>query len=549
MGKSGKIIEKHSAGYSDAEEGLKLQERFGTLLGAAPDAMLFVERSGRIILANEGMEKLFGYSREELVGNDLHMLIPERFHGRHRNDFVRFFAEPKTRAMGSDFKIYGLKKDGSEFRADISLSPVQGDGEVFIAAAVRDISDRVRAEERIESDYEIQRAINALLKIALEPSSIEEQLSHSLDLILSVSHLAFQSIGSIYLLDETSDTLVLKAQHGLSDNQLDACSQLPLDDKSGSASCDIAFIECINTPRDILHKADGSYTPYCIPISNGEKVLGLINVFVKDGHRDDPQGKAFLNAFSKTIAVVIQRYQIETEKNKLSEQLVQSEKLAALGRISANVAHEIRNPLTVVGGFARRLQQKAEDEARKREYVDFIVTEVSRLEGILKDILAFARASALDLKEHNVREIIDDVTKAFELTCTERSVNIIRQYDYTSGITIDRNRVREVIFNLISNALDAMPNGGTVSIGTAQRTIDEKPFVTVSVNDTGEGIPQDILDKIFEPFFTTKVAARGVGLGLSICKKIMEDHGGSMTAESTVGTGSTFTLYFPLDRK
>jgi signal transduction histidine kinase len=329
-------------------------------------------------------------------------------------------------------------------------------------------------------------------------------------------------MGSIYLLDETSDTLILKAQEGLSGKQLDACSELHRNHKSESAGCDIAFTECIDTPREILHKSNGSYTPYCIPISDGDKVLGLINVFVKNGHREDLQGKAFLNAVSKTIAVIIQRYQIETEKHKLREQLVEAERLAALGRISANVAHEIRNPLTVIGGFARRLLQEAGDEVRKREYVDFIVTEVSRLEEVLKDILNFAKASAPELKEHSVVELVDEVSKVFEPTCVERFINIVKRYDYISEITVDRNRVREVIVNLISNALDAMPDGGTLSIGTAQKIVHGRPFAAVLVSDTGEGIPQDRMDKIFEPFFTTKVLTRGVGLGLSICKKIME---------------------------
>jgi signal transduction histidine kinase len=125
----------------------------------------------------------------------------------------------------------------------------------------------------------------------------------------------------------------------------------------------------------------------------------------------------------------------------------------------------------------------------------------------------------------------------------------VKRYDYISEITVDRNRVREVIVNLISNALDAMPDGGTLSIGTAQKIVHGRPFAAVLVSDTGEGIPQDKMDKIFEPFFTTKVLTRGVGLGLSICKKIMEDHGGFINAESTVGVGSTFILYFPINQK
>ncbi len=548
---SGKVLGNEAYMGEGREQIGKLRKRYGDLLEAAPDAMIFVERGGRIVLANSQAEKLFGYSQGELMGGDLHMLIPEQFRSRHKDKFLRYFAEPGMRPMGSGIKIYGRKNDGTEFSADISLSPLKSDGETFVTAAVRDITERVKAEDQIEFDYQIQRAINTLLKIAHEPTSLDEQLAHGLDLILSISQLALQSIGSIYLVDETSESLVLKAQRGLSDIQADTCAELPMGHKpdTGAAeNCEIAFTECINTPREIL-EADGPHVGYCIPISDGEKAFGLINVFAKKGHREDPQGKAFLSAVSKTLAFVIQRYRIEAEKHKLLEQLAQSEKLAALGRITANIAHEIRNPLTVVGGFARRLQKMAADEAMKREYVEFIVSEVGQLEVVLKSILNFAREAALELERHYIHEIVDEVVKVYAPSCLERSITIQKSYDYTSEIAVDKNRVREVIVNLVSNALDAMADKGTLKVATAQKTVDGIPYVTVKISDTGEGIPPEKADKIFEPFYTTKISTRGVGLGLSICKKIMEDHEGFITVESTVGTGTAFTLYFPLDRK
>jgi PAS domain S-box-containing protein len=555
MLKSGPIEKKGwgSGKLESGSEGVpKLSGRFGKLLDAAPDAMAFVDVNAKIVLANVQMEKLFGYSQQELIGSDLHMLIPERFHNRHRDNVSRYFAEPGARPMGSGLKIYGLKKDGTEFSADISLSPLKSKDRIFVIAAIRDISERVRAEEQIELDFQIQRAISALLKIALEPISLEMQLEHSLDLIFSISNLALQSVASIYVLDDTTDTLVLRAQRGLSDIQLQFCSELPLERKAGdgpSMICDLVFTKCVSAPGEIIEKKDYRKVNCCIPIFSGEKVVGLINVFAKEGHEVGPNEKAFLNAVANTLAVVIQRYQIENEKQELREQLNQSERLAALGRISANVAHEIRNPLTVVGGFARRLQHIIQDEDSQREYIDFIVSEVSNLEEILKDILNYARTTTLQLNRHRIYEIVDDVLKAYEDLCKERSITIMNSYNYTSDITIDRNRVREVIVNIVSNALDAIGNNGTLTVGTGQEQVDGISYVTVKISDTGEGISLDKLDKIFEPFFTTKVSTRGIGLGLSISKRIMEEHGGFIKVASTIGAGTTFTLYFPHDRK
>jgi len=536
---------------SDSEGVLKFRNRFGKLLEAAPDAMAFVDRNAKIVLANVQMEKLFGYSQQELLGSDLHLLIPERFQSRHRDTVSQYFAELRARPMGSGLKIYGLKKNRTEFSADISLSPMKNNGQIFVAAAIRDISERVRAEEQIELDFQIQRAVSALLKIALEPVSLDLQLEHSLDLIFSISNLALRQIASIYVVDDTTDTLILKAQRGLSDIQLQFCSELPLERKGGlepAAICDRVFTRCVGTPGEVIKKNDYPDVTCCIPISAGEKILGLINVVAREGHGVGPDEKAFLNAAANTLAVVIQRYQIENEKQKLREQLNQSEKLAALGRISANVAHEIRNPLTVVGGFARRLQKIVQDEAGEREYIDFIVSEVGNLEEILKDILTYARATTLQLKGNRIHEIVEDVLKAYEDLCKERSIAIINSYNYTAEITIDKNRVREVVVNIVSNALDAIGHDGTLTVSTGQELVDGISFVTVKISDTGEGIPQDKLDKIFEPFFTTKVSTRGIGLGLSISKRIMEEHGGFIKVESTVGTGTAFTLYFPQAR-
>lgn len=555
MIKSGPIEKRgrRSGKLEASNEGvLKLRNRLGKLLEAAPDAMACVDSNAKIVLANVQMEKLFGYSQQELIGSDLHMLVPERFHSRHRDNVSRYLAELRTRPMGSGLKIYGLKKDRTEFRADISLSPLKSSGQVFVAAAIRDISERVCAEEQIELDFQIQRAISALLKIALEPISLDMQLEHSLDLIFSISNLALQSIASIYVLDDTTDTLILRAQRGLSDIQLQFCSELPLERKAGlglSVICDLVFTKCVSTPHEIIEKNDYRSVNCCIPIAAGEKILGLINVFAKEGHEVGPDEKAFLNAVANTLAVVIQQYQIENEKQELREQLNQSEKLAALGRISANVAHEIRNPLTIVGGFARRLQKIIQDEDSEREYVDFIVSEVGKLEEILKDILTYARTAKLQLKGQRIYEIVDDVLKDYEDLFKERSITIMNSYNYTSDITIDKNRVREVVANVVSNAIDAIGNNGTLTVGTGQEQVDNISYVTVKISDTGQGISQDKLDKIFEPFFTTKVSTRGIGLGLSISKRIMEEHGGFIKVKSTIGAGTTFTLYFPHDRK
>ncbi len=524
----------------------KIKDLYQKLLEAAPDAMVFVEKTGRIVLVNAQMERLFGYTRGELMGKDLHMLIPERFRGQHQEKTASFFADPRPRLMGSDLKIYALKKDGTEFRADISLSPLDIDGELLITAAIRDITERVHAEEQIELDYRIQRVISAILKIALEPTSLDNQLDRILDLIVSIPDPALQAKGLIYLFDDAVGALVLKAHHGFAEREEVRSEEEPLA-QSGipkGLSCEIAGTGSADSPCQMLYRSSSSIH-YCIPICEGEKVLGLISIFARQGSIPRPQEEMFLRAVAHTLAIIIKRNQIENEKQKLLEDLSQSETFAALGRLSANVAHEIRNPLTVVGGFARRLQRRTAAKTQEREYADFIIAEVNRLEEILKDVLTYSKSTALVLKEERIDEVVDDVLQMYEEAGKARSITVEKSYGFVREILIDSNRVREVMINVVSNALDAMADGGTLRVSTALEEVRGRSFVVVTISDTGEGMQAEILPKIFEPFFTTKVAKRGIGLGLSITKKIMEDHEGFIKVRSKEGMGSTFSLYFP----
>jgi two-component system NtrC family sensor kinase len=233
------------------------------------------------------------------------------------------------------------------------------------------------------------------------------------------------------------------------------------------------------------------------------------------------------------------------ELKKSQDRLIQAEKLASLGRLTADVAHEIRNPLTALGGFARRLHKIAEGN-KEKEYAEIVLTEVDRLERILKDVLTFSRDARSHLEKQHVEETLDDIMKIYSDLCREQSISIeIRREENLMPVLIDRDQVRQAMSNLISNAIDAMPSGGQLTLTAGKENINGVTYIFLRVADTGEGIPAQNLPLIFEPFFTTKKIGHGTGLGLSITRKIMEEHGGFIRADSTEGKGSSFTLYFP----
>ncbi|MFA5353645.1 MAG: PAS domain S-box protein, partial [Thermodesulfovibrionales bacterium] len=475
-----------------------MRERYEKLLDAAPDAMVFVNRDSRIVLVNAQAEALFGYRQEELADKALEILIPPRFREGHRRLIEDYFANPRLRTMGSDLKISALRKDGTEFRADISLSPLKLEGELLATAAIRDVTERVTAQELIERNYHIQRVINAILKVSLEAIPFHDQLERALDLILSVPDLSLQSKGSVYLAAEGTDELVLEVSHGMTEAQLNSCGRVPLGKclcGRAASSCEVVFTDCVGEGHDLAFEDMFPHGHYCVPIVSGGKALGLINVYLREGHRRDQAEEAFLIAVADTIAGIIERNRVKEAQERLQKQLLQSEKLAALGRVAANVAHEIRNPLTSVGGFAKRLQKRVQEGTPEREYADIITSEVAVLENILRDVLSFSRVAALHPEKQEISSVVDGVVAIYEERCLERGITVVRSYAELPEIFMDREQVREVIGNIVLNALDAMPSGGRLSIATGREVLRDEPYAFVRIGDTGGGIAGEIADK------------------------------------------------------
>jgi two-component system NtrC family sensor kinase len=236
----------------------------------------------------------------------------------------------------------------------------------------------------------------------------------------------------------------------------------------------------------------------------------------------------------------------KTDELKNSQgKLIEAEKLAALGRLTADVAHEIRNPLTSIGGFARRLDKIVNGE-KERAYSGIIVDQVDRLEKILKDVLTFSRDARFHLERNDIREVVHEALRLQRDICIEQSIGIKTNLEKKlPQVLIDKNQAIQALVNLITNAVDVMHEGGVLEISTGREVLHDIAFVFVKVSDTGPGLPENKLSLIFDPFFTTKEIGHGTGLGLSITRKIMEEHGGFIKAESEPGKGSVFSLYFP----
>ncbi len=241
--------------------------------------------------------------------------------------------------------------------------------------------------------------------------------------------------------------------------------------------------------------------------------------------------------------------EFQKAEERLKEEIIEYEKLSALGRLTANVAHEIRNPITVIGGLTKRLLGIIPDNPKAKQYIEAIYSETKRLEEILKDVLFFSEKAILNRENQDINYLIGEIFELYEDILSARSISIKKVLGEIPKIYFDKEQVTAAIENLISNAIDAMPKGGELTITTSIDSIKGKNYVIVTIEDTGIGISEKNIAMIFEPFFTTKMTGSETGLGLSITKKIIENHGGLIQVNSTVGKGTVFKLYFPYRSK
>lgn len=226
------------------------------------------------------------------------------------------------------------------------------------------------------------------------------------------------------------------------------------------------------------------------------------------------------------------------------QRLVHSAHLAAVGEMAASISHELKTPLITIGGFAARLGRMLEPDTPHRHYLDTIISESHRLERMLADILAYSRKPTICYNRCNLREVVAECIDDYTTALSEHKIELqlaLSQGDWP--VLGDPNQLKQVFINLLVNAQEAMRQGGTLSITGDTTQLEGKPAVTISLADTGGGIPEDVLSKIFTPFFTTK--RHGTGLGLAIVNRIIHNHGGILQAENN-GIGARFVITLPL---
>lgn len=297
------------------------------------------------------------------------------------------------------------------------------------------------------------------------------------------------------------------------------------------------------------------YALHSTPIFSKNTVLGIITIGIRPEEYSLSPSNGDYQYLAHTIASYISSgleniilnaklKNVIKELNNAQKRIIEQEKFKSLGEMTANIAHEIKNPLVIIGGFTKRLAKNIDAGTQEHRYMNIIVKEVGRLETILNEVLDYVKETPTPMDTCSINDCIEET---LELLASDNSwdrIRLIRDLRASAAsVECDIQQIRQVIINILMNAYDAMEGGGTITVTTENIVIDEARFLTISLEDTGGGIDPTIIDNIFNPFFTTK--ERGTGLGLAISNKIIMNHGGHIDIKNTVGKGVTFLIYLP----
>jgi PAS domain S-box-containing protein len=492
-----------------AEEALRASEvKFRGILESAPDGMVIADAQGRIVLLNAETERLFGYRRDELVGQPVEFLVPERFRGRHPQHRQGYIARPSTRSMGEGLDLRGLRKDASEFPIEISLSPLESAGGILVTAAIRDISVRKDAEKHLA---QIENRYRGLLEAAPDAMVVVNQGGEVVLLNLQ----AEKQFG--YHRDELLGQKVKNIiPEGFAERLIADSTRTAAD----------ALAQQIGTGIELYgRRKDGSNFPIEIMLSPLEGAEGIL---VTAAIRDITERKKSEEHLVKTVG----------ELRRSNDELQQFAYVAS---------HDLQEPLRMVASYTQLLAKryKGRLDSDADEFIAYAVDGSNRMQVLIQDLLAYSRAGT---NGKALREISSENALKEALTNLRGAIEesgAIVTHDSLPAVTTDDAQLAQVFQNLVGNAIKyRSPEVPHVHVSARKNRGNEWIF---SVRDNGLGIDPQYFERIFILFqrLHGRREFKGTGIGLAICKKILERLGGRIWVESQPAKGSNFYFALP----
>ena len=481
-------------------------ELLGKAFEVSPHGLVLTDPAGTIALVNRQACEIFGYPEGELVGRSVDLLLPVRLRGRHAGHRAEYHRAPTARQMGVGRELLALRKDGREIMVEVGLAPVLQGGQTYVIASVIDVTQRKETESRLQ-----------WLSVAVEQSPIAVVMT-DLDGHIQYVNAAFtQNTG--YRPDEV-------------------LGKTPRVLKSGETSPAV-------------------YRDLWATIRAGRVWRGDLVNRRKDGtlYEDAMWVFPVTDARGQVVRLLALKEDV-TKRRSLEAQLRQAQRMESIGRLAGGVAHDFNNVLTAIFGYAELLAESFPAGASERGDLEEIRKAAQRASGLTRQLLAFSRQQVLQPLVVETNELVETLEKMLRRIVGEDIKLTLKLTPETGNIRVDPGQIEQVLMNLVVNARDAMPKGGSLLIETANADLDEAyvmehqtvtpgHYVLIAVSDTGSGIPPEVRSRIFEPFFTTKELGKGTGLGLSTAYGIVKQSEGYIWVYSESGKGTTFKVYLP----
>lgn len=499
--RAGEIRATRAALMSQVAEFEQTSALLASIVQSSDDAIIGLGPDGRVLTWNAGAERLYAYREEEIRGRPIDVLVPDRDKSEVSASLGRVLREQAVERIETE----QVTRHGRRVHVFMTISPIHDGANTVIGGSIvaRDVTARKTAEESLRRSEATARAF-------LESAS--------------ESIVVTDAAGRIVLVNARTETMFGYVRTELIGQPVEVLIPIPLRE------------------RHVAHRGTYMTAPRIRSMGQGLDLAGL----KKDGAEFPVEvSLSYIETDEGTRAIAF----VTDISDRVAFQKAarQADKLAALGTLSAGIAHEINNPIGIISSRVEVMMLEAEQEGLSdevRKDLEVILRHARRVAAITQGLLSFARQSSGTRGPVNLNQVAEEVVQLVRKDMSRARVDVTMKLGGTMPTFMaDANAVGQVLLNLLTNARSAMPEGGEITIETSHLAAGRS--VRLTVRDTGSGIPPEILTKIFDPFFTTK--SEGTGLGLSISHGIVHEHHGTLDVRSEVGKGSTFSLTFPLD--
>ena len=510
--------QQHSPQALDDQQ-LAAERRFRLVVEAAPNGMIMVDASGRIAMLNGQAERKFGYSRSELLGQPVEILVPQRFRSAHPALRARFLAEPVLRPMGAGRDLFGLRKDGSEFPVEIGLNPIESDEGAMVLSSVVDISSRKRAELELRESEHRSRSLAAIIE-----SSDDAIISTKLDGIVASWNRAAERIFGYSASEMIGQSVLRLAPPGREGEMIGILDRIRKGER-------VEHHETQRRRKDGV-ELDISLTESPVYDAQGQ-LVGASKV-----SRDISESKRAAEALRDS----------QSRLQELHSELLHLSRLSEMGQMATMLAHELNQPLTAISNYLEAVSTLLDrggnvPSDRLRTILERAGEQALRAGQIIQRLRVFVSRGDTEKRVEFLPPLLREARELALLGTKQRGMSIQLQDNIpNASVIVDKIQIQQVLLNLLRNAAEAMAgqDDGRIVLAAVGHA---DGMVEISVADNGPGLPEVIRAKLFQPFVSTKKT--GMGVGLSICHTIIAAHNGRLWAEPASGVGAVFRMSLP----